>query len=142
MDIKEFLRVSGRLGNIDPKELDTFEEWAEYLESILTGPFAIFQDPTSGDYILVEIKARVDTIRGLKVEIYPNEHTPPHFHVKSPNIDVRIRIKDCSIIEGKIGQNDYQKILYWYRAGSKKVLIEKWNELRPTDCIVGKYQEL
>lgn len=138
---KEILRKAGRLGDVDPKELETFEEWVEYLESILTGPYAMFPDQKTGELILLTVKARIDTVRGMKIEIYPNEHTPPHFHVKSPNIDVTIRIKDCSVIEGNISQRDFEKILYWYRAGSKKHLIEKWNDLRPTNCVVGKYSE-
>lgn len=138
---KEFLRKTDKFWQINPSELEFFDEWVEYLESILTGPCTLFSDAKSGKNFLIFIKARVATIRGLKIEIYPNEHTPPHFHVKSPNISATFRIDDCSIINGEIGANDYEKIIYWYKSGAKKLLVEKWNDTRPTNCIVGNYVE-
>lgn len=34
---KEELRKQSRFFSVDPNDLETFEEWAEYLESILNG---------------------------------------------------------------------------------------------------------
>jgi hypothetical protein len=136
---KDLLKKVGLLGIINPKELENFQEWVEYLESILTGPFSIF--PDDGEMKLIEIKARVATFRGLTIEIFPNEHVPPHFHVKSHGINASFRIKDCSILDGEIKQNDYDKICFWYNTGAKDLLIEVWNKTRPTNCIAGNYQE-
>lgn len=141
MDSKEYLRESGKFGSLDPNELVSFQDWAEYLETILTGPYTIFPDPKSGKNILIEIKATVASIHGIRIEIYPNEHTPPHFHVRSPNIDASFRIVDCSLINGTISPKDFEKVLYWYEAGSKQLLIEEWNKFRPTNCVVGDYSE-
>jgi hypothetical protein len=123
---------------VNPNELKSFDELAEYLESVLHGPCAIWED--NGKLILVEIKARVDTVHGMKIEIYPKEHTPPHFHVKSATVNASFRIDNCSILDGKISSIDYEKIRYWHQY-SKSVLIERWNSLRPTQCIVGPYHE-
>jgi hypothetical protein len=42
------------------------------------------------------IKERVITIRNMEIIIYPNDHNPPHFHVKSKDneIDAKFLIID------------------------------------------------
>ncbi len=136
---KEFLRNHNLLFSVNPNELISFEEWCEYLESLLSGRCYVMA--TGGKLTVIEIKAYVASIGGLKIEIYPNEHTPPHFHVKSPKIDASFRIDNCECIEGKVSSGIYNIILYWYTNGAKALLIDKWNSTRPTNCVVGKYSE-
>jgi hypothetical protein len=123
--------------SVDPHELETFEEFAYYLEALLTGPCAVWEE--GGELTLRHIKARVDTVGGLKIEIYPDEHTPPHFHVRSATVDASFRIEDCSCLAGQISRSDFDKIRYWHQ-NAKPLLVEKWNLLRPTDCVVGPYR--
>jgi hypothetical protein len=85
---------------------------------------------------VVEQRAEVGRSGNLKFEIYPNEHPPPHFHVKSPELNVSISILDCRIIKGQLSKSDLKKMQYFYRLNRKK-LIGTWNLLRPTDCSVG-----
>lgn len=134
---KEQLKTYGLFFSVDPAEIENFEEWAEYLESILHDQCAVME--IDGELVLLEIKALVEKVDGLKIEIYPNEHTPPHFHVRSANVSVSFKIEDCSILEGNISSADYNKIRYWHKH-SKQKLIDKWNTLRPTNCIVGQYK--
>lgn len=75
----------------------------------------------------------------LKIEIYPDEHPPPHFHVKSPNIDASFNIESCNLLKGEIEGRDKKKIEYWHKH-AKPLLIEIWNSTRPTNCTVGAYQ--
>jgi hypothetical protein len=83
---------------------------------------------------------RVDTVRGMRISIYPNEHPPPHFHVRSANVNASFSINDCTRLEGEILNKDYRKIRYWFDS-SKPKLIDIWDKTRPTDCIVGNYRE-
>jgi len=77
---------------------------------------------------------------GLKIDIYPKEHAPPHFHVLSPTIDASFRIDNCELLNGNISGSDHKKIRYWHKY-AKQLLIEKWNSTRPTHCSVGFYTE-
>lgn len=123
---------------VDPSELESLEESVEYLESILHNPCTVME--LKGELHLLEIKVLVATVRGLKIEIYPNEHAPPHFHVKSQNINASFTIEGCELLDGDISNSDIRKIKFWYNH-SKNLLIERWNETRPSNCTVGFYRD-
>jgi hypothetical protein len=122
---------------VSPAELDTFEEWAQYLEAILNGQCSVM--PINGQLTLLEIKALVANVSGLKIEIFSKEHAPPHFHVHSANVDATFKIDDCSLLNGNVSGSDYDKVRYWHQYAKTK-LIEAWNSTRPTKCTVGPYK--
>jgi hypothetical protein len=122
---------------VNPVELNTFEEWAEYLEAILNGPYTLL--PINGKLTLLEIKVLVANVRGLKIEIFPKEHAPPHFHVHSANVNATFRIDDCSVLNGNVSGSDLEIVQYWHQDAKTK-LIEVWNSTRPTGCTVGPYK--
>lgn len=126
-----------RTGCGDPAELGGFEEWAEWLEAILHNPCSVWD--RDGELVLLEIRQLVARVNGIRIEIYANEHAPPHFHVRSPNVDASFAIVDCRKLAGDVSPGDLRKIRYWHKH-AKPLLIERWNSTRPTDCVVGKYQ--
>lgn len=134
---KQQLREYGAFHLVNPDQLDGIDEWGEWLEALLHKPCSIWEEE-SGELILLEIRQLVDRVNGLRIEIYPNEHPPPHFHVKSPNVDASFSIDDCSKIGGTISGMDYRKIKYWHQK-AKPLLIARWNSSRPTNCVVGEY---
>lgn len=134
---KDTLKRIGRFHMADPEEFVNMTDWAEWLESILHNPCSVWEKE-DGELVLLEIKQLVERVDGLKMEIYPNEHPPPHFHVKSPNINASFRIEDCVRINGDISGSDEKKVLYWHKH-AKPMLISVWNETRPTNCVVGLY---
>ncbi len=77
------------------------------------------------------IKRLVEKIRNMKIEIYSNDHNPPHFHVKSDckSIDAVFGLYDGSFIEGQISGKDKRRIEAFYQNG-KDLLIKVWNETR------------
>lgn len=94
------------------------------------------------DGVVIETRKRVDNIGNLKIEIYPKEHAPCHFHVKDKNIDAYFKIENCELIKGKISNENIDKVRDWYnKFDSKQKLIDVWNETRPTNCPVGQYKE-
>jgi len=124
--------------DVDPNKLDTFEQKCKWLEAMLSGPCGIFKQ--NGEPSLLNQRALIARVHGLGIVINPKEHSPPHFHVKYSGNNISIAISDCSILKGKIGNREYELIKYWY-AYSKKDLVKKWNETRPTNCVVGKIKE-
>ncbi|MBS7788317.1 DUF4160 domain-containing protein [Flavobacterium sp. CYK-55] len=81
--------------------------------------------------IYTATKERVKTINDLQVIIYSNDHNPPHFHVKTKNlnIDAKFRIEDCELISGEISSKDLKKIKAFYLSPKgKKVLEMIWSK--------------
>lgn len=80
---------------------------------------------------------QIDKFKGLKVEIFSDEHPPPHFRVKFQGATANYRIKDCRCINGSREVVRFEKIIRnWWKANKQK-LIDTWNERRPSDCPVG-----
>ena len=134
---KEARRKAKFLHTIDPSKLGGLNEFAEWLESILHNPCRVWED--DGKEFLIEIRVLVERLQGLRIEIYPDEHAPPHFHVKSPNVDASFTIESCEKLVGSIDNDDFKKVRFWHKK-SKPLLIEAWNSTRPTECQVGPYE--
>lgn len=84
-------------------------------------------------------KAEVDRFKGLKVEIFSNEHPPPHFRVRFQNSSANFRIDTCALLNGGGEVLKYENnIRLWWRDNKEK-LIQFWNERRPSNCPVGRY---
>lgn len=78
-------------------------------------------------------KERVATIEDLQVIIYSNDHNPPHFHVKTKNlqIDAKFKIEDCELISGEISSKGLKKIKAFYLSPKGKMVLELiWNKRR------------
>jgi hypothetical protein len=133
---KKSLKGTRWFHNVDPDDLEGLDEYAEWLEALLHNPCSILDK--DGRSIVIEIRQLVARLDGLKIEIYPNEHPPPHFHVRSPSVDAVFRIDDCCLLKGKVRSNDNKKILHWYQ-NARPLLIDAWNSSRPTFCTVGPF---
>ena len=130
---KDQLRETSYFHLIDPAKLDSLDDFAAWLEAILHNPCTVWE--RDGEMVLIEIRQVVARVKGLKIEIYSNEHPPPHFHVKSPNIDVSFDIENCDLLKGSIDSGDKKKIKFWHMH-AKPLLIEAWDSTRPTNCTV------
>jgi Domain of unknown function (DUF4160) len=89
-----------------------------------------------GKQTLIFKRARVDRIGAMTIEVYSNEHAPPHFHVKASDIDAVFAISDCQRLQGSISSKNERLIKLWH-SGAKTKLIEMWNRTRPDNCPVG-----
>lgn len=71
-------------------------------------------------------KQRIETIEHLEVIIYPNDHNPPHFHVKSKDlkIDAKFLIETGELYKGEISKKDLKKIRAFYQSSKGKILME------------------
>ena len=115
---------------------------AKLRESLNDGPITKFDDtgaPIRSFLLLTE--ATVDTYKGLKIEIFSNEHPPPHFRVKSQNMTGNFSIENCEVINCDQKLLKYRKNIEKWWKDHKPELIEAWNRRRPTDCTVGRYKE-
>lgn len=112
----------------------TVEQFELHLESLLSGGVYIFEQ--NGHRFPIFGKALVEKINGLRIEIFPREHAPPHFHVHGTDIDASFRIDNGAYLEGHIDRRSQDLIEYWFTEARPR-LIEVWNRTRPSDCQVG-----
>ena len=82
----------------------------------------------------------VDRIKGLKIEIFSNEHPPPHFRVCYSGECNNFTIQNCEAQNGNALSSYFRNIKKWHKK-NKDILINFWNQKRPTDCVVGEYRE-
>ena len=107
-------------------------------ESMRAGPVWEIQDGKGLRQLTEETVARIN---GLKLEIFSNEHPPPHFRVKYQSSTANYKIADCVRLNGSGEVLKYEKNVNLWWHDNKKNLIETWNRLRPSDCPVGEYKE-
>lgn len=98
-----------------------------------------YQD--GSESVLVK-KAEVDRFKGLKIEIFSNEHPPPHFRVKFQDSVANFKIANCTFLNGQGEVVKYSKNIFKWWKNNKQILIEFWNKTRPSDCPVGIYREV
>jgi Domain of unknown function (DUF4160) len=112
------------------KSATSIDDAAQVLNILLFGGFSVHDDS------LYSIRQLVAWVDGLKIEIFAREHPPPHFHVSAGNIDATFSLADCSLINGRISGRERSLVEWWYKR-SRPLLVETWNQTRPTDCPVG-----
>jgi hypothetical protein len=91
----------------------------------------------SGQRLLTE--KQVERIGSLKIEVFSDEHPPPHFRVIYNGETANYAIADCSQLNG--GLRKFRRNIVQWHADNKQVLIDAWNKSRPTGCPVGEYVE-
>lgn len=116
------------------------------LERDFLSGFIIVGPQAFGDLVLEEgeelryaAEAKAGEIGGLKIEIFAKEHPPPHFRVIYNGETANFTIKDCTKLNGGLDIY-FHNIKKWHRKNKQK-LINQWNEMRPSDCPVGRYFE-
>jgi type I restriction enzyme, R subunit len=115
-------------------KIDLDHEYAEKLHHLL-----LVSDLVNASLPVGHIGLQVDRFRGLKVEIFANEHPPPHFRVICAAGSANFRISDCFQINGGL-KREYRLIKRWH-SENKLRLVSAWNERRPSDCPVGEYRD-
>jgi hypothetical protein len=61
----------------------------------------------------------------LKIQMFADDHNPPHFHVRTPDSKALVRISDLKLIAGSIDRRDLEKALAWARQ-NRKALEDAW----------------
>lgn len=140
----------GRHGGTDPR-LDRIEEemrlMTDYVveapddaSEALQAAFDIGPRDENGDLIQYsELTLHFDGT--VKVEIFSNEHPPPHFRITYRGDTGNFAILDCRCLNGGSRVRRYERNIHQWWKAHKQSLIQAWNERRPADCPVGPYRE-
>ena len=63
---------------------------------------------------------------GIVVKMYPNDHTPPHFHAIYGEYIGVIDIKTLEMLEGDLSNREYKLVREWPEKHQDD-LMEMWN---------------
>jgi len=114
-------------------QADDLDALAKMLWILLNDGFSAWDDGT-----LLRTKQLVEQVNGLRIEVYPNEHPPPHFHVITGGNNASFTIENCSVLAGNLDRKDIKLVKWWHSRAQQK-LIAAWDETRATGCSVGEY---
>jgi hypothetical protein len=82
------------------------------------------------DGSVLETRQRVATIGGVQIYIRPNDHDPPHFHVRCADAEACYRIDTCERLRGQLAPREENIVRYWHRRCPVD-LLAIWKETRP-----------
>ena len=105
----------------------TIDEATEVLLLLLNGGYGVWTDGN-----LYNVRHLVAKINDMKIEVYSNDHMPPHFHMRSAGINASFKIEDCKLIVGMVSASQMKLIRYWH-ARFKSQLMVAWERSRPGD---------
>lgn len=132
-------KLDVRTGSMNPydelerraRETKSLADAVSVLEILLSEGYAVWTDGR-----LYEIRQLVARVNGLRIEVFSKEHAPPHFHVTSADIDAVFTVADGTFVRGTIDGRS-RKLVEWWYARARAVVVSAWNESRPSDCPVG-----
>lgn len=67
-------------------------------------------------------------IGSLKVQMFADDHNPPHFHIVTPDFEALVRLSDLTVIAGSIDRRSYDAAIAWAKAHTKE-LEDEWQRL-------------
>ena len=70
----------------------------------------------------------VAVIDGVKIQFYPGEHPPPHFHATIAEFTAQIRIDPVVILRGSLPPNKVANVIDWAQQ-RRQPLMEAWNAM-------------
>lgn len=72
----------------------------------------------------------IERIDGTKIDVYPKEHPPPHFHALYAEYEELIEIETLATYAGKLPSNKKKKVVSW-AADNKDILSDNFKRLNP-----------
>ena len=63
---------------------------------------------------------------GIVIQMFWREHPPPHFHALYGEYEVRIDLRDLSVLRGTLPRRAMALVLEW-AAEHRNELMEDWN---------------
>ena len=63
---------------------------------------------------------------GIIVAMYYNDHSPPHFHARYGENEIRVDIETGEILSGAFPRRAHRLVLEWFEL-HRDELLEDWN---------------
>lgn len=107
----------------------SLDHLADIVETLFKSGLAVDEDGR-----FTHIRARVADVGGLKIEVYPNDHAPPHFHVVGPGFNAKFDISTCAYLGGHIDHRRRAILNWFFKHGGRDMALRRWNETRPSSA--------
>lgn len=118
---------------MEPETRSKFDFLVDSLREVLP-TYHVYPDSKSGMTEFLYPK-----VVEAKLEIFSDEHPPPHFRVSYGGSSANYKISDGTRLKNnrEIEIKD-RKVMGWWKQ-HRVELAELWNSSRPTDCPVGPF---
>lgn len=67
-------------------------------------------------------------IGGLKIQVFADDHYPPHFHIVGTDFEVLVSMRDLSILKGGRYHREVRDAMEWARR-NLDVLWNTWTDI-------------
>jgi len=94
------------------------------------------QEKPDGSFDVTFTRVLVERLGAIRIEVHPDEHPPPHFHVVVGSCSASFAIVSGKCITGQLTPAAHRMVRLFHRNAQDR-LIQVWNETRPTGCPVG-----
>jgi hypothetical protein len=72
---------------------------------------------------------------GIRIMMFFDDHSPPHFHVEYNDFEAKISINDLTVLKGQLPPRVLGLVMEW--AGlHKKELLENWDMIQKTGKLI------
>ena len=72
----------------------------------------------------------IHQLDGVKIQMYMNDHPPPHFHVAYGEYEAQVEIATQAIMHGTLPKNKLKKVRDWGKENEAN-LLTLFNRLNP-----------
>ena len=62
---------------------------------------------------------------GIVIQMFANEHPPPHFHATKVELEVIVEIRTLKVVHGSLDPRDHRRVLKWAEA-HQDALLANW----------------
>jgi hypothetical protein len=69
-------------------------------------------------------------IDGIRIEIFTDDHPPPHFHVKVGGMRAKFDIASGTLLKGSLDKRSMRKVRQWMTLNGD-LLMQVWISSRP-----------
>lgn len=70
----------------------------------------------------------VKILTSVKIEMFADDHAPPHFHLRGPNSNALVRLDRLSVMRGTCSRRDLAEAVAWAEA-NLPLLYAEWSRL-------------
>ncbi|MBZ9704014.1 MULTISPECIES: DUF4160 domain-containing protein [unclassified Mesorhizobium] len=65
---------------------------------------------------------------GIKIQVFADDHNPPHFHALKGEYEVLIRIGSWNVLRGQMRRKDLDAVIAWANSHEEE-LRNEWTRL-------------
>ena len=70
-------------------------------------------------------------IDGIRIEIFTNDHPPPHFHARFGGRRAKFDIATGDMVKGRMDKRTTRKVQLWTEM-NRDLLMQAWTDSRPS----------